>query len=43
MTAGLAYLWGEDAFAIERALAGLASSLGEPDVPLETWRVDGQE
>lgn len=43
MTASLAYLWGEDAFAIERALAGLASSLGEPDVPLETWRVDGQE
>jgi len=43
VTAGLAYLWGEDAFAIERALAGLASSLGEPDVPLETWRVDGQE
>src|SRR3972149_4337325 len=26
-----------------RALAGLASSLGERDVPLETWRVDGQE
>jgi DNA polymerase-3 subunit delta len=42
-TPNLAYLWGEDAFAIERGLTGLAQALGEPDAPLETWRIDGQE
>jgi DNA polymerase III delta subunit len=34
----LAYFWGEDAYAIERAIANLATRAGEPDAPLEIWR-----
>jgi DNA polymerase III delta subunit len=37
-SARLAYFWGEDAFAIERAVADLAALAGEPDAPLGIWR-----
>ena len=36
----LAFLWGEDAYGIERAVAGMAAELGGADAPLETWRLD---
>jgi DNA polymerase III delta subunit len=39
-TPNVAYLWGEDAYGIDRALAALAVALGEPGMPLQTWRVD---
>ncbi len=34
----LAYFWGEDAWAIDRAVADLAREAGAPDTPLEIWR-----
>jgi len=37
-SARLAYFWGEDAYAIDHAVAGLAVQAGEPDAPLEIWR-----
>jgi DNA polymerase-3 subunit delta len=37
--APLAYLWGEDAFGIERALLAFAARLAPAGEPLETWRV----
>ena len=39
-TPNVAYFWGEDAYGIERGLSALAIALGEPGVPLETWRID---
>jgi DNA polymerase III delta subunit len=39
-TSNVAYLWGEDAYGIERGLKALAIGLGEPNAPLQTWRVD---
>ncbi|MFI5254811.1 MAG: DNA polymerase III subunit delta [Candidatus Limnocylindrales bacterium] len=36
----LAYLWGEDAYGIERGLVALAAALGEPGTPLQVWHAD---
>lgn len=36
----LAYFWGEDAWAIDRAIRDLAARLGEEDTPLDVWRAD---
>jgi DNA polymerase III delta subunit len=35
----VAYIWGEDALGIERAMQAWATTLGAPGEPLETWRV----
>ena len=36
----LAYLWGEDAWAIDHAAAACATELADPGMPpLATWRV----
>jgi DNA polymerase III delta subunit len=43
-TPALAYLWGEDAFAIEQAARTLAAELAaESAMPLETWRATGDD
>lgn len=34
----IAYFWGEDAFAIDRAASAFASEFGDPEAPLESWR-----
>jgi DNA polymerase III delta subunit len=39
----VAYFWGEDAYAIERAVRDLAAVLGEPGPPLEIWRSGGDD
>jgi DNA polymerase III delta subunit len=38
-TSNVAYVWGEDALGIERAMQAWARSLGPPGEPPETWRV----
>ena len=43
MTASVAYFWGDDAFAIERAVDQLAETLGGPGEPLDPWRVSGDD
>ena len=42
-TANVAFLWGEDAYGIERAIARLAAALGGRDGPLQLWSVDGDD
>ncbi len=41
--APIAYFWGEDAYAIDRAVSAFASALGEPGVPLEMWRSPSED
>jgi DNA polymerase-3 subunit delta len=43
MTAALAYFWGDDAFAIERAIDALAAALGGKEMPLERWVVNAED
>jgi DNA polymerase-3 subunit delta len=43
MTSPLAYFWGDDTFAIERAVDALAAALGGADGPLERWVVNGED
>lgn len=35
----VAYWWGEDAFAMDQAVQRMARELGDPDLPLDVWRV----
>jgi len=42
-TAAVALFRGEDAYAVERAVAGLAVALGEAGAPLQRWRIDAGE
>jgi DNA polymerase III delta subunit len=39
----VAYIWGEDALGIERAMQAWAKTLGPPGERLETWRVSFEE
>jgi DNA polymerase-3 subunit delta len=43
VTASVAYFSGEDAFAIDQAIAALSRELGGEHGPLEIWRVDADE
>lgn len=38
-----AYLWGEDAYGVERAAREYAEQLAESGAPMETWRVNAAE
>jgi DNA polymerase III delta subunit len=42
-TAPLAWFWGEDAWAIDRAVRMFAASAGGGEEPLEVWRAPGED
>jgi DNA polymerase III delta subunit len=39
----IAYLWGADAWSIDRAVVEFAHEVGSPGIPLEIWRVSADE
>jgi DNA polymerase III delta subunit len=42
VTPPLAFFWGDDGYAIDRAIGALAASLGGADGPLERWMVNAE-